>query len=218
MHRPGPKVVNSSWLKAHWDRPEQESLHLVYPGVDLDVFHPGPRLARTVDAALQDRGPWARGRPVEGPRRASPGRGKADHADRAAALRYGVEGHRRQPWGHERHLGGLAPQALASLYRSVDVVVTPSWFESFPLPPLEAMACGTPVITTREGTEDYAEDGHNALVVPGRDVRALAEAITRLARDRDLQLRLRAAGPETARRFTWAAGYSMFEAALEGSG
>src|SRR5262249_12366446 len=75
------------------------------------------------------------------------------------------------------HVGLRIDKDLADLYRSADCLVTPSWYESFPLPPLEAMACGVPVITTRYGTEDYAEDGRNALVVDPRHPDLLAAAI-----------------------------------------
>jgi glycosyltransferase involved in cell wall biosynthesis len=214
MRRPGPKVVNSSWLKAHWPVDAQHELYLVYPGVDLDTFRTAGaapvRSARLRVAALgRDDVPW---KGLGELRQALTMSGLS-----AELLLFGTHGTRttRTPWGRERALGGLRSSELADLYRSVDVVVTPSWFESFPLPPLEAMACGTPVITTREGTEDYAEDGVNALVVPGRDVPALSGALIRLEQDSSLGLRLREAGPMTAKRFTWAHGYSMFEAALE---
>lgn len=95
-------------------------------------------------------------------------------------------------------------EELAQLYSSADVVVTASWYESFPLPPLEAMACGgAPVVTTRYGTEDYAFHGKNALVVPPKDPKALAEAILRLLNDEDLREQFRREGPKTAKRFTW---------------
>lgn len=83
------------------------------------------------------------------------------------------------------------------------VVACPSWYESFPLPPLEGMACGAPVITTNIGTEDYAFNGENALVVPPRDPKKMAEAILELLKNEDLRERLRKAGPKKAKEFTW---------------
>lgn len=41
-----------------------------------------------------------------------------------------------------------------------------SWYEGFPFPVLEAMSCGAAIVTTNHGTEDYALNEHNALVVP----------------------------------------------------
>ena len=94
-------------------------------------------------------------------------------------------------------------EELAKLYSSADVVVTASWYESFPLPPLEAMACGAPVVTTRYGTEDYAFHEKNALVVPPKDPETLADAILRLLEDEDLREQFRKEGPRTAKQFTW---------------
>lgn len=91
---------------------------------------------------------------------------------------------------------------LGDLYRGCDVFVFPSRAEGFGLPPLEAMACGAPVVVAdSRGVREYAVDGVNALVVPPGDVSALAEAVHRLARDGELAARLSRAGPETAARF-----------------
>jgi glycosyltransferase involved in cell wall biosynthesis len=79
------------------------------------------------------------------------------------------------------------------------------------------MACGTAVLTTREGTEDYAVDGVNALVVPGRDVQRLAEGLVTLLDRPELRRTLAEGGRATARRFTWDAGYDMFAAAISES-
>jgi glycosyltransferase involved in cell wall biosynthesis len=59
--------------------------------------------------------------------------------------------------------GALGHDELSRLYAESDIVLCPSWYESFPLPPIEAMACGTAVVTTPYGTEDYAIDGHTAI-------------------------------------------------------
>lgn len=97
----------------------------------------------------------------------------------------------------------LSFKELAALYASADVALCPSWYESFPLPPLEAMASGTPPVTTAVGVEDYARDGVNALVTPPRDAAAMAQAVLRLLRDAPLRADLAQAGLETAAQFTW---------------
>jgi len=92
---------------------------------------------------------------------------------------------------------------LGSLYRTCSVFVFASWWEGFGLPPLEAMACGVPVVTTDcGGVNEYARDGENCLMVPPRDPRALAEAIERLRQDVGLTRSLANGGLETARQFT----------------
>jgi glycosyltransferase involved in cell wall biosynthesis len=65
----------------------------------------------------------------------------------------------------------------------------------------EAMACGTPVVTTRvSGIPELVRDGVNGLLVPPDDPAAIADAVLRLARDRDLARRIGDGGRDTARR------------------
>jgi L-malate glycosyltransferase len=93
---------------------------------------------------------------------------------------------------------------LAALYRGASVYLCASRYESFPLPPLEAMACGAPVVTTSNvGVLEYARDGENALVVPVGDVDQMAASIYRILDDRALATRLRASGARTASSFSW---------------
>jgi len=89
------------------------------------------------------------------------------------------------------------------LYAQSDIVVCPSWYESFPLPPIEAMACGTAVVTTRYGTEDYAVDGHNAIVVRPRVVGDFVTALDALVRMPELRGRLARNGRAMAESLTW---------------
>ena len=98
---------------------------------------------------------------------------------------------------------GPSGKDLAELYCSCHVAVNPSWYESFPLPPMEAMACGTAVVTTPYGTEDYARHELTALVTLPRDVNSLATNITRLLEDNVLRRQLADAGRHEALRFTW---------------
>ena len=102
-----------------------------------------------------------------------------------------------------RFIRSPSDEELAELYSSADVVFCPSWYESFPLPPIEAMACGVPVVTTRLGTEDYAFHEENCLVVSSREPEMMAEAILMLLTDRKLSDKFKGAGLETAKRFTW---------------
>jgi len=110
--------------------------------------------------------------------------------------------------------GAVYGAELARLYSSADVVLCPAWYESFPLYPLEAMACGGAVVTTPFGTEDYALDGVNALVVPARNEAAMAEAVIRLLTDQSLRQRMVSAGLETAKQFTWEKSVKQMEKTL----
>jgi glycosyltransferase involved in cell wall biosynthesis len=96
--------------------------------------------------------------------------------------------------------GHVAKEELATLYRGAGCLVFPSRYEGFGLPILEAMASGTPVVTTRAGaTTEVAGDA--AVVVEPGDPVALAGGIERAFADRD---RLVAAGLERARGYSWA--------------
>lgn len=99
-------------------------------------------------------------------------------------------------------LGRLAPAELAELYRSSDVLLFPvRWNEPWGLVPLEAMACGCPVIATcRGGSAEYLRDGDNCLRVGARDPAALADAVMRLGNEPATRERLRAGGFATAAR------------------
>jgi len=104
---------------------------------------------------------------------------------------------------------------MAELYASCDLFVSASWWESFGLPPLEAMACGAPVVLTdSRGIREYARSDQNCLLVPPCNPEALAQAMHRVLTDPVLAGRLRQNGPPTATKFTWEAAVNRFEAAL----
>ena len=88
---------------------------------------------------------------------------------------------------------------LARLYRGARCLVYPSLYEGFGIPVLEAMACGTPVVTSRGGATEEVAGGAAVLVDP-LDPVAIAAGIAEAERRRD---ELVARGLERARAFTW---------------
>lgn len=100
--------------------------------------------------------------------------------------------------------GYASDEDLPALYRSAVALVYPSLFEGFGLPPLEAMACGTPVITSNSSSLPEVV-GNAALLVNPYDEADLAQAIWKLANDVTLRAQLRQAGIQQARQFTWPA-------------
>lgn len=93
---------------------------------------------------------------------------------------------------------------LAAIYRGAAVYLCASHYESFPLPPLEAMACDAPVVTTANvGVLEYARDADNAVVVPIGDVAAMKAAIGRVLDEPEHAAALRRGGAATAASFSW---------------
>lgn len=92
---------------------------------------------------------------------------------------------------------------MAELYRGADLFVSTSWFEAFALPPLEAMACGTPVVTTNSGgLLEYCEHLKNAILTQPKNPDELAAGMLRVLRDQELAASLASEGLATAARFT----------------
>ena len=98
--------------------------------------------------------------------------------------------------------GFVADQDLPALYNLADLFVFPSLYEGFGLPPLEALACGTPVITSDASSLPEVV-GEAGLIMEATDVEALAEAMKRVLEDDALRERMIAQGLEQARKFTW---------------
>jgi glycosyltransferase involved in cell wall biosynthesis len=100
-------------------------------------------------------------------------------------------------------LPGFIEQAdLPTLYRQAEMLIYPSLYEGFGLPPVEAMACGTPVIVSN--TTSLPEVvGEAGLVVDPLDSAALAAAMAKLLDDQALHQQLKQKGLRRAGQFTW---------------
>ncbi|MDQ3755506.1 MAG: glycosyltransferase, partial [Acidobacteriota bacterium] len=101
-----------------------------------------------------------------------------------------------------RFTGYVSDEDLCALYSSCRACVYPSLYEGFGLPPLEAMACGAPVVTSRIASITETV-GRAARLVEPTDVRALAQAIIDLLKSEAQQRHFSVAGIERAAQFTW---------------
>ena len=123
----------------------------------------------------------------------------------------------RKGWGYQETLrrvtdlglerrvhftGYVAQEHLPALYSLADVFVYPSLYEGAGLPVLEAMACGTPVVTSNVSSmPEFA--GEAGVLVSPESPDAIASALIRLLHDPDERARRSAAGLQRAARFTW---------------
>ena len=98
--------------------------------------------------------------------------------------------------------GFLSPEELPLWYNAADVFVYPSLYEVLGLPPLEAMACGTPVITSNASALPELVGQAGVLVDP-LDAEAWADALDKVLQDSEFRRSLATAGLERAKRFSW---------------
>jgi glycosyltransferase involved in cell wall biosynthesis len=123
-----------------------------------------------------------------------------DDISKYAALRRAV--HRYNLHKYVRFLGFLPDETLAVVYRLAAVFVFPSLYEGFGLPPLEAMACGTPVVTSNVSSLPEVM-GDAALLVDPYSAEAIADAMQRVLTDTTLRSDLSARGLARAGEFSW---------------
>jgi glycosyltransferase involved in cell wall biosynthesis len=123
-----------------------------------------------------------------------------DEISKYAALRRAV--HRHQLHKYVRFLGYVPEETLAVMYRLAGVFVFPSLYEGFGLPPLEAMASGTPVVTSNVSSLPEVA-GDAAVLVDPYDPSAIADGIYRVLTDEALRRSMRQKGIDRARQFSW---------------
>jgi len=125
-----------------------------------------------------------------------------DEISKYTALRRAVHAH--QLHKYVRFLGYQPEDTLAVMYRLASVFVFPSLYEGFGLPPLEAMASGTPVVASNVSSLPEVV-GDAAVLIEPRDPQSIAEGIRRVLCDEHLRSDLRARGLTRARQFSWEA-------------
>ena len=104
-----------------------------------------------------------------------------------------------------RFIGKMSRGQMAALLRSADVVVCTPWYEPFGIVPLEAMACGVPVVGSAVGgLLDSVVDGRTGILVPPRDPAAIAGAVRFLLDSHERRAAFGRAGRERAlSHYTW---------------
>ncbi len=103
-------------------------------------------------------------------------------------------------------VGPVANDELPCHYAAADMVIVPSYSESYSIVAVEAMACGTPVVAPNvPGPASFIDDGVSGRLVAAGDAPALAYAVQELLDDASLRVRLGSGGLAAARQMTWGA-------------
>lgn len=106
-------------------------------------------------------------------------------------------------------------QEMALFYAHADLFVSTSYFEAFAMPALEAMACGTAVVTTDNGgNRDYTKHGENCFIVPPSDIQQLTEAMALMLTQAHERQRIAQAGVRHAQAWSWRNSADLLEAFL----
>ena len=203
---PIPKVANSIWLADLIKKLSGKEVPILNPAIEHDIFYPResiPKPDKNVDIIALGKGGWKNASNIVDAVQQIISEYKGQKL-----VRLHMFG-RRQPdtfvadnvttFFHK----DISDDKLASLYSMADIQITFSTAESFPGPPLEAMACRTAVITTPYGTEDYAVNRENCLLVNPGDIDDLKNAIRLLIEDEQLRNKLANNGVITAKKFTY---------------
>lgn len=202
---PAYRIANSTWLAREFERRFGDTVPVVVHGIDCAKFRAWPK--RSGQDGILRVVTYSRPEKWKGFQDAAAAMGEAmrRHGRKIEWHVYGFahEIAPENPFAPYVFHGALDHDALSRLYAESDIVLCPSWYESFPLPPIEAMACGTAVITTPYGTEDYAIDGETALVARPRVLADFASALDALIAAPELRDRLARNGRAMAQSLTW---------------
>ena len=208
---------------------DPEQVAVVPPGVDLDLFRPGSRLAARRElgvpgdaflllfvgriqplkapdvllraaARLISLDPALRARLVVAVVGGPSGSGLArPEALRSLAIELGIE-------DLVRFIPPVTQAVLPQWYRAADVTVVPSYSESFGLVAIESQACGTPVVAASVGgLRTAVADGVSGVLIDGHAPAPYAEVLANLAQDPDRRAALARGALEHAGRFGWGA-------------
>ena len=203
------KIANSSWLSDKLLKLTGHNFRIVNPAVEHEYFY--PRVAEIkekhnnidkINIVALGKGGWKNARGIYD----AVMKVRTVERNKEIVLHYfGHNPPKSIPFDGKSIIfhKDLSDSDLALLYSNSDIQITFSTAESFPLPPLEAMACGASVITTPYGTEDYAVNEENALIVEPNNIDMLAQKIKTLIDNTELRDKLKQNGLKTAKQFNY---------------
>jgi glycosyltransferase involved in cell wall biosynthesis len=192
---------------------DPETLHVVPVGVDQERFRPLPHISRVPGRLLTTASADV---PLKGLTYLIEALAKVRaERDDAHLVVIGRPRHKSAVPAQLERLGltgavefvsGISDERVVELYAEAEIAVVPSLYEGFSLPAIEAMSCGTPLVTTTGGAlpEVVGTSGECAMSVPAGDADALAVQLVQTLNDADQRRRLGEAGRRRVLdRFTW---------------
>lgn len=192
---PFNKIAVSGWVK---DQINKGDIVVIPNGIDLDVFHPAHGQQQPERAPVI--GTIGRAGPTKGLDTFVRVMERFRKRREARVLILSNE-ELSLPDGFEL-VRANNDKEIAQFYRSCSIFIFTSTVEGFGLPPLEAMACGVPVVCTDcGGIREYANE-HNCVIIPPGDEDAILEAINQLLADDRFRTRIAENGRETATRYS----------------
>lgn len=206
---PMKKIVVSSWIK---DQIGDNSIKVINNGIDLNVFSPSNKninkinkfIIGTIGSSVKWKGYDIFLEAVS-----------SINSNEMEVLILSQDYLELPNNINTRIIKPTTDKQIVDFYRQCDIFVFTSFVEGFGLPPLEAMACGIPVITTDcGGIRDFANDS-NAIIIPTDDAHSVANAIIMLKRDRNLRKSLRQNGLETVQKFSLEIMIEQYHKVLE---
>lgn len=118
-----------------------------------------------------------------------------------------VSSHGKPPigWQYDKFFEAVSQDEMRGIYNSCDILLKMSKVESFSYPPLEAMACGCAVVTSKvSGAIEYARHGENMLVVPIGDILQAKKGVLSIINSKEIKERLVKGGFATVNSINWA--------------
>jgi glycosyltransferase involved in cell wall biosynthesis len=204
-----PVISISNWLNDQIYKHTGKNGKVVNLGVDADIFHPPVKKPRV----------YKDGRKVimyiaRNPNSAYKLKGYDDFVQSLNLVKKYYKGKvivhmvctevdLKIPGIPHRNFRPKSSKQMAQLYRSADLFVSTSWFEGFSIPPLEAMACGTPVVTTNSGgILDFCEHLKSAYITKPRDPKSIGKGILTVLTHQQLSQRFSREGLRSASQLT----------------
>lgn len=199
-------IANSSWLREKISTLTHKKVELCNNAIDHSIFHSiGRNTARNNEIRLISYG--GRNAEWKGFRNMAAAVKIARNKLNTINIIWNVYGDALLPPDNSvapyNHLGFLNSVNLAKAYNEADILLSASWYESFPLFPIEAMACGLAVITSQLGTEDFAISGETAEVIDPHNPESIAAGIIKLVTDKNYRDKISEAGNRKSKLFNW---------------